>query len=121
MSIPGLPYSEPAFSAMETIDFLNSSAKAYHFPRENAKRRPPEVIGITYLITHFQLRQIVASEGGGTANVSCTLRGEPVAEYDVHFLGRKLWIVRLVAGTQRQPPGIPSRRYMVRIFRPVSD
>ncbi|KAF2179234.1 hypothetical protein K469DRAFT_741659 [Zopfia rhizophila CBS 207.26] len=102
MEIPGVPYSEPSFSSI--------------IPRDDSdveSENTPDVIGVAYLITEKQYRDVIASEGGGIAYSDIAIRAEPVTEKDAAKTGPSP-VVRTLASTSivRRPPPKPSQRYM---------
>lgn len=105
MEIPGLPYSEPAFSSIRLRD-EEGLESAEHL----------DVIGIAYLITARQFRNVVASEGGGTAYIVARVAGEGVTVEDQEKLSNGAIIKTLVSSKMtRVPTPRPSVRYMVHI------
>lgn len=96
MPVPGLPYSEPAFSAIK--------------PRDDPTT--PDVHGVLYLISQEQFLQVVASEGGGTAYGLVNISALPLFEEDRRRFGNCIEAVSLIAEMKRTPNGLPSVRYM---------
>lgn len=108
MSIPGLPYREPAFASIEPT----------HAIRLDEKQREVEVEGIAYLITRAQYVKLVGSEGGDIAYSQAELRAEPIHEVDVGVVGSKGFLVfTFINAIFKAPPGRPSLRYMVGTLR----
>jgi len=100
MNIPGLPYSEPAFSSVVEAKSSEKSSKT------------PEVIGIAYLITYDQYIRVIGSEGGGTAYSNILVDAEPVSEKDSLRTGPRLVVRTLGTAISRYPPARPSQRYL---------
>ena len=96
MSIPGVPYSEPAFSAVQE--------------REG---QAPDVIGVAYLLTAAQYDHVIASEGGGIAYSDKLINAEPLTVQDELQTGPQPVVHTLCAAMERRPPARPSDRYMV--------
>lgn len=96
LPVPGLAYSEPAFSAIKVRDD----------PTE------PDVHGVVYLISQQQLVQVIASEGGGTAYGVVNVSALPLFEKDRRRFGNCINAVSLIAEMKRTPKGLPSLRYM---------
>ena len=111
MSIPGLPYKEPAFSVVRPsptglVKETGSDRRAILVP--------PPATGTAYLITTSQYRRVIASEGGGTAYKEISIRAFPVGEQDEKLTGSYAQVLTLGAGMLRTPEARPSRRYLVR-------
>jgi hypothetical protein len=104
MEIPGMPYSEPAFSSITACG-----------PTSVETGQCPDVIGIAYLITQEQHVKIIASEGGGIAYSDICLTGEPIHQSEKARVGVKIVVRTLGTAMGRRPPPAPSRRYMVRL------
>lgn len=102
MEIPGVPYSEPAFSSVRPAD------DALELGR-------PEVLGVAYLITPAQHRTVIASEGGGTAYDDISVDARPVTDEDAAKTGHALQVRTLGTAMKRWPLARPSERYMVSI------
>lgn len=101
LEIPGLPYSEPAFTSVRPVtDTLEVGA--------------PSVIGVAYLITLEQHKRVIASEGGGAAYADIWVDALPVADKDATKTGQRLKVRTLGSAITRSPPARPSSRYMVR-------
>ncbi|PVI02652.1 hypothetical protein DM02DRAFT_701132 [Periconia macrospinosa] len=102
MQIPGLPYSEPAFSSIS--------------PQPVAKPETsmnPDVVGVAYLITEDQYNHVIGSEGGGTAYNDISLLGRIIGEEAKGGNGSMEIPVRtLGTAMKRQPCPVPSARYM---------
>ncbi|KAF2276641.1 gliotoxin biosynthesis protein GliK [Westerdykella ornata] len=102
MEIPGLPYSEPAFSSISRRGTLRAEAADV-----------PDVIGLAYLITEAQYRHVIASEGGGTAYADIAVIGEGIRPEDQEKLQNGCMLRTLTsAGMTRSPVPTPSLRYM---------
>lgn len=104
MEIPGLPYSEPAFSSI-TPRQVSSAEKAAQ----------PDVVGVAYLISSAQYRDVIASEGGGTAYLDIDVVGEPIGREDRDKTGDRVHLRTLGTAMLRRPFPSPSQRYMVRL------
>ena len=103
MEIPGLPYSEPAFSSLKPR--MATSAEDVG---------APDVIGLAYLITAEQYRHVIASEGGGTAYSDVEIVGKGVSPSDEQKIQNGRPMRTLGSSTMtRTPPAAPSLRYMV--------
>ena len=100
MEIPGVPYSEPAFSSIRPTD-------------DTATIRIPEVLGVAYLITSEQYTKVIASEGGGIAYSELSFSARPLALEDEMKLGPQPIVKTLGTALRRCPPALPSQRYMV--------
>ena len=100
MDIPGLPYSEPAFSSIQPVNGALELGL-------------PNVIGVAYLITHEQHRKVMASEGGGIAYTDILVDARPVSDKDATRTGHQLQVRTLGTAMRRCPPARPSKRYMV--------
>ncbi|KAF2677298.1 hypothetical protein K458DRAFT_447110 [Lentithecium fluviatile CBS 122367] len=100
--IPGLPYSEPAFSSLKPRDAASA---------ENVGT--PDAVGVAYLITAEQYRNIIASEGGGTAYADIEITGKGISAADQKKIenGKPMRTLGSSAMT-RVPPPAPSLRYM---------
>jgi hypothetical protein len=111
MEIPGLPYSEPAFSSLK--------------PRDAAiggRVRSPEAIGVAYLITAEQYRHVIASEGGGTAYADIEIIGEGVSAEDRKKVENGAVMRTLGSSTMtRAPSPAPSLRYLVGTSNSLTD
>lgn len=104
MEIPGLPYSEPAFSSIK----FREPARA-----ENANG--PDVVGVAYLITAEQYRHVIASEGGGTAYADIEVAGDGISAEDQKKIGKRRCMRTLGSSAMtRSPAPAPSARYLVR-------
>lgn len=101
MEIPGMPYSEPAFSSI--VPGCDAAAE---------KGLAFDVMGVAYLITRAQYQQVIASEGGGIAYRDVRLEGAPVSAADRQKIGDRVWLRTLVSAMVRRPPPNPSARYM---------
>lgn len=103
VEIPGLPYSEPAFSSIR--------------PRPVAKPEAalnPDVVGVAYLITEGQYNRVIASEGGGTAYNDIRLFGRIIGEEKRgENASIDIPVRTLGAAMIRRPCPVPSARYMV--------
>ncbi|KAH8888280.1 hypothetical protein GQ53DRAFT_749209 [Thozetella sp. PMI_491] len=100
--VPGLPYAEPAFGAIEPIpDDGTELASA-----------APTVQGVLYLITRSQYVQVLASEGGGTAYRAIHVLAEPLSEDNRRRFGARIQAFSLQAHLLRKPAGLASLRYM---------
>lgn len=106
MSVPGLPYAEPAFSAVEAKEGEEDKGGAHSISR-------PDVQGVLYLITHRQYIQVTASEGGGTAYDAAQITAVPLLDADGRRFGSRIKALTLVAALTRCPRGRGSLRYMV--------
>lgn len=102
MEIPGLPYSEPAFSSIRPVN-------------ETTELGLPNVIGVAYLITPEQYKRVIASEGGGIAYDDILVNARPVGDKDAIKMGHRPQVRTLGTAMKRCPPARPSQRYMVRI------
>lgn len=100
MSVPGLPYSEPAFSSIEPLD-------------STTDLKAPEVTGVAYRITKNQYKKVIGSEGGGIAYLDIAINAVPVSGTDESKTGSPLRVRTLQGVMERTPPGRPSKRYMV--------
>ena len=100
MCIPGVPYSEPAFSSVDPID-CTTDLKAQ------------EVIGLAYLITTAQYLKVIESEGGGIAYADVELDAEPITDDDENTTGSRFKVRTLQGTLKRIPAARPSPRYMV--------
>lgn len=118
MLIPGLPYAEPAFSAIEKEETLRDRSRLTVTESAQKQASVPDVVGIAYQITLSQYHHVVASEGGGTGYEEVVLRAEPVSDEDACRIGPHLCVVTFCAGMRRKPEGRASRRYMVRAYFP---
>jgi gliotoxin/aspirochlorine biosynthesis gamma-glutamylcyclotransferase len=102
MTIPGLPYVEPAFASIEPMSAVHLDEKEQ------------EVQGVAYLITRAQYAKVVASEGGDIAYTRAKLRAKPLEKDGVQLVGGKEFVVfTLINAIYKAHPGRPSRRYMV--------
>lgn len=104
MDIPGVPYSEPAFSSIRPVNTLTDQALS-------------GVIGVAYLITDLQYKRVIASEGGGIAYDDISVDAKPVAHEDAVRTGPQPQVRTLGTAMIRHPPALPSKRYMVRDFQ----
>jgi len=103
MSIPGLPYREPAFASIRPIDDISSAEKKL------------EVEGVAYLITRLQYAKIIASEGGDITYAQAKLRAEPLGEKNRMIVGgEEFLVITLANAIFKASPGRPSFRYLVR-------
>lgn len=103
MSIPGLPYREPAFASIEPINATTTTEK---------KRF---VEGVAYLVTRAQYAKIIASEGGDIAYAQAKLQARVFTKEDEEITGGKnFYVLTLTNAIFKSPPGKPSSRYMVR-------
>ncbi|KAG6988950.1 ABC transporter aclQ [Physcia stellaris] len=100
MEIPGFPYSEPAFSSIKPAGCLE------------AWSTQPDVIGVAYRITEHQYRQIIISEGGGTAYAEIEVEAKPLTVDDAAKTGERLKVRTLGSAMSRCPAARPSKRYM---------
>lgn len=103
MEIPGLPYSEPSFGSIVSERIVDVE-----------KSLCPDVLGVAYLITEDQYRQVVASEGGGIAYTNIRVNGEPMDDESEAITGPRVVLRTLGSALSRQPAPSPSKRYMVR-------
>ena len=103
MSIPGVPYSEPAFSSLRKAVAGDDEADQI-----------PDVIGVAYLVTPAQYSKIKASEGGGSAYADVALTAKPLTKDDMTQFGMQNEVRTLVGLMRRNPCARPSERYMVR-------
>ncbi|KAK7530981.1 gliotoxin biosynthesis protein GliK [Phyllosticta citribraziliensis] len=106
--IPGTPYTEPAYTSIRPITGT-----------DDAKAR--EVVGVAYLITTEQYIHLVASEGGGIAYADIALPAVPVDAIDEAMTGPSFTIRTLGTIMQRDPPAVPSQRYMNLLTDGASD
>jgi gliotoxin/aspirochlorine biosynthesis gamma-glutamylcyclotransferase len=102
MEIPGMPYSEPSFGSIVPRKYTDLE-----------RGKEPDVIGVAYLITSSQYRQVVASEGGGIAYRDICVCAEPVDEDDRRKIGDRISVHTLTSAMVRHPCPHPSLRYMV--------
>lgn len=104
MEIPGVPYSEPSYGSIRERDDADTE-----------KAIAPDVIGVAYLLTAEQYRQVIASEGGQIAYQDIAVSAKPVGEDDEVRLGASKVTVRTLGSTTmvRRPEPAPSKRYMV--------
>ncbi len=105
MSIPGVPYSEPAFSSIW---------KPIAGDGEEDQVPVPDVVGVAYLVTPGQYSKIKASEGGGSAYADVALTAKPLTQEDMMQFGTQNEVRTLVGLMRRNPCARPSERYMVR-------
>ncbi|MCJ1401063.1 hypothetical protein MMC11_004275 [Xylographa trunciseda] len=101
MGVPGMPYSEPAFSVIEQKD---STKKVDTYT--------PDVTGVAYLITPEQYIKVKASEGGGIAYSDISVEARPVTCEDESLTGPRPTIRTLGAILTKSPAAKPSERYM---------
>lgn len=106
MEIPGLPYSEPAFSSIRPSEDATDSTV-------------PDVIGVAYLISPDQYRRVIASEGGGIAYSDISVEAVPLTDEDAARTGPGPLVRTLGTILARHPPARPSERYMVRAPSPL--
>ena len=105
MSIPGLPYREPAFASLEPICTTAIGEKGL------------EVEGVAYLITRAQYVKIIASEGGGVAYREAIFLAEHLGKDGaVEIHGERIIVLTLINAIFKTAPGKPSVRYMVYFF-----
>ncbi len=107
MEIPGVPYSEPAFSSIRPIN-------------GSIDRLLPEVMGVAYLISDLQYKKVIASEGGGVAYDDISVDAKPVGDEDAKRTGPRPQVRTLGTAMTRHPPALPSKRYMVYNFQFLS-
>ncbi|CAI6337030.1 unnamed protein product [Periconia digitata] len=101
MSIPGLPYSEPAFASIEAMNATS------------LKEKQPDVQGVAYQITRAQYAKIIASEGGDIAYAQARLLAQVLNEADEDAVGGKTFhVLTLTNAMFKAFPGRPSFRYM---------
>jgi hypothetical protein len=81
---------------------------------DEEKSLRPDVLGVAYLITEDQYRQVVASEGGGIAYTDIRVTGEPIDEKSEAITGPRVILRSLGSALYRKPAPNPSKRYMVR-------
>jgi hypothetical protein len=138
MNIPGVPYSEPAFSAIKPLagaasssphssicDAASSSgsqslARFTSSEKPANTRSPIAVVGVAYLVTPPQYNKILGSEGGGIAYKDVAIYAEPLEPEDEVRTGPKPLVRTLVAVVERDPNPRPSKRYMVSCSLPRS-
>lgn len=101
MEIPGFPYSEPAFSSIKPAGHVKAWSAL------------PDVTGVAYWITDHQYRQVIASEGGGTAYTDIEVEAKPLTVGDAAKTGERLKVRTLGSAMSRSPAARPSKRYMV--------
>ena len=102
MSIPGLPFREPAFASLEPICTAAVEEKGL------------EVEGVAYLISRAQYIKIIASEGGGVAYREATFFAERSRKKgEVEIYGDRIMVRTLINAIFTTAPGRPSVRYMV--------
>ena len=111
MSIPGLPYAEPAFATLESRNEGNDSKNLAIDVEKRPCRR--DVIGQTYYITAEDFQRVVASEGGGTAYWTCEVNAIALGDADEALMGPSAKVWTLIAAIERRPCGCPSERYLV--------
>jgi hypothetical protein len=105
MEVPGMPYSEPSYASIRRREDSNFETAA-----------SPDVVGVAYLITAEQYRQVIASEGGQIAYRHIDLSAKPVGKDDEKRIGAEDTVrVRSLGSTTmtRRPEPVPSKRYMV--------
>jgi hypothetical protein len=88
MEIPGVPYSEPSYGSIRERDDADTE-----------KIASPDVVGIAYLLTAEQYRQVIASEGGQIAYRDIAVTGKPVGKDDEVRLGVSEVTVRTLGST----------------------
>jgi hypothetical protein len=100
--IPGVPYSEPSFFSIRRRG-----------ESEGEDARTPDVIGVAYLITKEQYREVIASEGGQIAYEDIAVEGMFLDTVDIGMAARV--VVRTLGSTSmvRHPAPKPSLRYKV--------
>lgn len=104
MEIPGIPYWEPSYGSLRQRNDAET---------EDAVK--PDVVGVAYLLTAEQYRQVIASEGGQIAYRDISITGKPVERKDELKLGTSDVVVQTLGSTTmaRRPEPAPSKRYMV--------
>ena len=115
MEIPGVPYSEPAFSSIRPRTELE--AMPVDGSREKPPTKRPDVVGVAYLITADQYQKLIGSEGGGIAYEDVEVVGKPLSAVDEAKTGPRISMRTLTALLSRFPEPAPSERYMVGALR----
>ncbi|KAK8092441.1 uncharacterized protein PG998_014926 [Apiospora kogelbergensis] len=106
----GFPYREPSFATIRARDLQAT-------PKER------ELLGTAYLVTPYQYKKIISSEGGGIAYREDSMHTVPVQKLPdpdqkelSDISNDKILVRTLVTVVQRCPPPRPSQRYLTLII-----
>jgi len=105
----GVPYTEPAMASIAERETLTGPQRA---GRDKHQQPPPPVHGIGYLLSAGDFKNLVVSEGAGTAYTEVELQAQILGPSERG--GDSLPVRTLVGRYPFRPNPLPSARYLVR-------